>query len=245
MKVDIIAQSIYPYNSPRSQRATELAKEFARLGHKVVLHGVLGDFDYSSFEKENNLKVKNIKEMAFAKLNSDGVNNSNVLLKICIRLFNYLLEFPNIEFIWKIPKVIKENKDTNLLITIGMPHPIHWGAAIARIKNDKYTWIADCGDPYYMNKFKSHPFYFKYIEKFFCKKADAILIPIEEARNAYFSEFHNKIKVVPQGFNFKLEEIREKQKEINNPVVTFIYAGNFYEKNRNPTLFFKYLETLN
>ena len=93
------------------------------------------------------------------------------------------------------------------------------------------------------NKFKSRLFYFKYIEKWFCRKADYISIPIKEANLAYFKEFHTKIIVIPQGFNF--DEVNINEKTPNNEKITFTYAGNFYQGIRDPRPFLDFLQSLN
>ncbi|MBQ1654853.1 MAG: hypothetical protein II060_13815, partial [Bacteroidales bacterium] len=60
MKILVITQHIFPIQTPRSIRSTELIKELARRGHDVTVYAVLGKYDYSSFEKETGIKVKGI-----------------------------------------------------------------------------------------------------------------------------------------------------------------------------------------
>lgn len=245
-KVVIISRTILPLQAPRSQRATELAKEFARQGFEVTVYAVLGDYDYSSFEKNYNLKVKNIGKMKFATFNSDGKTKASFTNSALSKIFKKSLEFPDIELAFKVVKILENEKDVDLLITVAIPYPIHWGAAYAKkyfIKNNIKTWVADCGDPYMGNKFLRYPFYFKYIEKWFCRKVDYLVIPIEEAKKAYYQEFQHKIKVIPQGFNFNEFEINEKKKV--NSIPTFVYAGAFYAGIRDPGQFMEYLCELN
>jgi hypothetical protein len=244
-RIVIISRTILPMLAPRSLRATELAIELARQGHDVVVYAVLGKFDYKDFEIEHNLKVHDFEEMKFATLNSDGVASSGIVTKLFTKLFNKIIQFPDVELAFKIPKILKKEKNVDLLITIAVPYPIHWGAALykSRIKNVfPKTWIADCGDPFMGNKFNKHYSYFKFIEKWFCRKADYITIPIEEAKEGYYKEFHDKIRVIPQGFNF--DDVNLKSEEPNNEVVTFIYAGAFYTGIRDPRLFLEYISTL-
>lgn len=241
-KVVIISRAIFPFIAPRSMRATELAKEFARQGFDVTLYGVLGKFDYSNFEEKHKIKVKDLGPTKFATLNSDGENKISILGRIMRKAFKKAIEFPDIELAFHVNKILKKENDINLLITIAVPFPIHWGVAYRKGRNSKHfakTWVADCGDPYMGNKFHKRAFYFKYVEKWFCKNADFITIPIEDARSAYYTEFQHKIKVIPQGFDFS--NINQDQKEANNKVLTFIYAGVFYEKIRDPRLFLDYL----
>lgn len=241
-KIVIISRTLLPSQAPRSQRTTELAKELARIGHDVTVYAVLGEYDYSYFEKTHNLKVKNIGKMKFATLNSDGHFKSSLLRSILSKPFSKLIEYPDIELSFKVAKILKKERDIDLLITIAVPFPIHWGAAYAT-KYFKYnninTWVADCGDPYMGNRFSKRLFYFKYVEKWFCSKVDYLTIPIKEAKEGYYEEFHNKVKVIPQGFNF--EEIIITDKITNNSVVTFIYAGVFYKGIRDPRPFLDYL----
>ncbi|MDY4789544.1 MAG: hypothetical protein SO179_03130 [Bacteroidales bacterium] len=140
-------------------------------------------------------------------------------------------------------KALKQEDNIDYLITIAQPHPIHWGAEkyITNNKEKIKLWIADCGDPFMGNPFVKKPLYFKSIEKKWCKACNYISVPIEEAVNAYYPEFKDKIKIIPQGFDFsgvKLVEYR------TNDIPTFAYSGIFYKDLRDPTLFLKYLSSL-
>ena len=240
----IIGASVYPRNSPRANRTTELAKELARQGHDVRLYAVLSDYNYDAFEIENNIKVSDIGRVKFATHHKDGKLNNSILFKGISFFLHKLLEFPDIELMFKIPKIIKREKDIDLLITVAVPYPIHWGAALAkqRIKSFPKIWVADCGDPYMGNKFKKRYFYFKYIEKWFCRSANYIVIPIEEAKEAYYKEFLNKIVVIPQGFNNS--KLKLSYCDPKNSIPTFAFAGTFYEKFRDPAKLLEYLTTV-
>lgn len=241
-RIVIISAHFFPRISPRATRTTELAKELSRLGHDVTVYAVLGKYDYSQFEKTYNLKVRNLGKLRFFPYNSDGVVKTSFFRSVARKLLHDMIEYPDIELSFKVIKILKSEKDIDLLITIGAPHPIHWGTTYGEKyfkKNNIRNWIADCGDPYMGNRLEKHPFYFKYIEKWFCRKVDYLTIPIEEAKNAYYKEYHHKIRVIPQGFNFEDIKIEEKLK--NNSLVTFIYAGNFYTGIRDPRPFLDYL----
>jgi hypothetical protein len=71
--ITIISKLILPYQSPRSFRATELAKELARQGHNVVLYAALGKYNYQEFEKRYKLKIRSIGKTKFLEKNSDGM----------------------------------------------------------------------------------------------------------------------------------------------------------------------------
>lgn len=245
-KVVIISSVIYPRQSPRSRRATELAKEFVRQGYDVTLYALLGEFYYQPFQEETGVKVQSLGKPQFAKQNSDDSHRYNVLDKVLSKLFRNLLEFPAIELMFLVNKTLKKEQDIDLLITIAIPHPIHWGAALFRSKHPQkgstFTWVADCGDPYMGNHFRKKPFYFKYVEKWFCRHADYLTIPVEGAIEGYYEEFHHKIKVIPQGFKF--DDIDYRKLYEKNEIPTFIYAGVFYEGIRDPRPFLEYLSTL-
>lgn len=244
MKIVIISRIILPLLSPRAFRATELAKELARQGHDVTLYAVLGKYDYSTFTKETGVKVKNIK-MRLATSNSDGYVRYNIFDKLAYHALRKILEYPDIEFCWKVPAILKKEKDIDMLITIAYPHPIHWGTAIAKkIIGKKFPklWISDCGDPYMGNKVESKKyFYFKWIEKFWGAKTDYITVPIEGARSGYSPKIQNKIRIIPQGFNF---EETFPAKYIKNEIPHFSYAGSVYKGQRDPSSFLDYLTTI-
>ncbi|SEF89259.1 glycosyltransferase family protein [Sphingobacterium lactis] len=249
-RILIISSVFYPVNSPRSNRTVELAKEFARQGHDVTVYAQLGSYDYSSFEKDNNVKVKNLGKNPFSNFNSDigQINKQSLITKIGKKLLGRALEFPDIGVLSLVNKaLITETKadlpNIDLLITIAVPYPIHWGTAKFREKFPEKlqntTWVADCGDPYMGNPFVKKPFYFKYVEKWFCRYADFLSIPINDAKDAYYPEFQHKIKIIPQGF-----EIGNEDYSINfvgNRVPTFIYAGTFYKDKRDPRPLLEYL----
>ncbi len=241
-KVLIFSKMVFPETSPRAFRTSELAKELSKRGFEVVVYAPLKDYDYSEYEKTFNLKVRDLNPLFFFKRanspKSKFFRGIDFLLK-------KIIEYPDIELFFKPLKILKKEKNVHAVISIGIPHTLHWGTAWAkkRLKNDfPEKWIADCGDPYMGNIFHKPFFYFKYIEKFFCKNADYITIPIEEGRKAYYSEFHEKINIIPQGFNFKEIVLETNRKP--NLVPTFCYAGSIYVKHRNPSVFLDYLVNL-
>lgn len=243
----IISQHIFPKQTPRAHRATELAIEFSKQGYDVTVYAVLGEYDYSDFMKKNKISVKDIGlRWQLKKYSSDFKIKRALIDKILARLFQRFFEFPDIEFNYKIPKIIKKEPPFNTLISIANPHSVHWGCAKAKKKfPEKFPrkWIADCGDPYFSNgRSPSYRSVFKKKEHFFCKSTNFITVPIESAIENYFPEYKDKIKVIPQGFKFQVSE-KIKLKPINK-IPTFAYCGNFFSGYRDPTIFFEFLLTI-
>jgi hypothetical protein len=79
------------------------------------------------------------------------------------------------------------------------------------------------------------------VEKWFCRKADFITIPIEGARSAYYPEFHEKIKIIPQGFRLDKVELPAYKKTSPHPV--FAYAGGFIPGKRDPRRMLDFLSS--
>jgi hypothetical protein len=246
-KILIVSRSFYPTNSPRSFRTTELAKEFAKQGHGVTVltHKIPEHLD---FQKEYGLKIKDLGKPAWKPLALKGSGISLLFRRAISRLSNLLLEYPNIQLMGMVEKELKKEKqDYDLLISIAVPHAIHWG--VAKVwkkdsdKNPAKVWVADCGDPFMgaENDTFKPPFYFKYIEKWFCKKVDYLAVPVKTAIQAYYPEFHYKTKVIPQGFNF--EEVKTATKE-EKPYPHFAYAGGLIPGRRDPKAFFEHLINL-
>lgn len=244
-KILIVSRSFYPINSPRSFRTTELVKEFARQGHDVTLLTVKNSEEHLEFEKKHGVIIKDLGPLKFSEIDTSGSNRFSTLYKRVKRRGLYqFFEYPNIELMWKVKRALRNESGYDLLISIAVPHPIHWGVSKVWNKQNKpaQTWIADCGDPYMgaaldtFNKF----FYFKYFEKAFCRKTDFITVPIEEAKGGYYPEFRDKIEVIPQGFQFNgLRENPDKKPE--NKVPTFAYAGSLIPEGRDPRAFLDHL----
>ncbi len=243
MKIVIISSVIFPRQSPRSFRATELAKFFAKQGHDVYLYAVLGKYDYHEFEKNTGIKVCSLGKVHFVTLNSDGYVRNNAIDRLLKRMLGNSLEFPGIELLWKTKKVVSQLRNVDLLVTIAIPYPIHWGAAWAKKKyplSFPKVWVSDCGDPFMGNSVgKAHPAYFQKIEDFWGQQTDYISVPLVEAKQAYSKKVQDKIRVIPQGFDFSNVKIDKCFKE--NDVPRFAYAGAIYPGYRDPTKMLEYL----
>lgn len=245
-KILIVSRSFYPMNSPRSFRTTELVKEFARQGHEVTLLTVKNDKFHISFEEEYGVSIKDLGPLQFPEIALSESTGIIRLLKRAVRRgLLQLFEYPDIELMYRVQKALKNESGYDLLISIAVPHPIHWGVAMARSETHRIArvWAADCGDPYMgaaLDTFDKM-FYFKFIEKYFCREADYITIPIEEAKEGYFSEFHHKIRVIPQGFKF--DEI-DQSPNPEHSIPTFAYAGGLIPGGRDPRSFLEYLTSL-
>jgi glycosyltransferase involved in cell wall biosynthesis len=246
-KILIVSASFYPENSPRSFRTTELAKEFSRQGHDVTVYKPTSGRDYSSFENEHRLKIKNLGELKWKEIELKGGQIEFMVRRVIRRVLMLLFEYPDIELMFKTSKILKTEHGYDLLISIAVPYPIHWG--IAKVRSDKCKiadcWVADCGDPYMGDTTDSFRklFYFKYIEKWFCRKADYMTIPFDGARSAYYPEFHDKIRIIPQGFRLDNLNIPEYRKAFDYPV--FAYAGGFIPGKRDPGPLLNFLSTCN
>lgn len=246
-KILIVSHLIFPAQLPRAHRATELALELARQGHNVTLCAVIGNYDYSRFELEYGIKVKNLGKLFFSNVNSDGVKKENLIMRVLRKLLHRMIEFPEIELMFKIPRIIKTEARFDLLISIAKPYPIHWGCALSKTKYRKSfpdKWIADCGDPYmgHGGAENKKPFYFSYVEKWFCRLADFIVIPFEGAKEGYYKEFWYKIRVIPQGFRF--DNIILSNNQVKHEIPHFAYSGIFDRKIRNPSNFLHYLSSI-
>ncbi|MCF6351470.1 MAG: glycosyltransferase [Cyclobacteriaceae bacterium] len=242
----IISVAFYPQNNPRAFRTTELAKEFVRQGHKVTVVTPRVSEVHDDFKKQYGCSFKNLGQPKWKAISLKG-SGLSLLIRRAIRRFSKLLfEYPAIQWIPMVHKALKNESGYDLLISIAVPHPIHWGVARVWRNNNRIakTWVADCGDPYMGQEndtFKT-PFYFKYVERWWCRKVDFITVPTSGAIQGYYPEFSSKIKVIPQGFRF--EDINIKKQPNNSPYPEFAYAGMFIPDRRDPTEFLAYLISL-
>jgi hypothetical protein len=243
-KILIVTKAFFPENSPRSHRATELAKAFSRMGHKVKVICPRIDPEHSQFEKDQNLQIADLGPIRWKPIALTGTGLLYWVRRLVKRFTNLLIVYPDIELLWLTRKALRNEKNYDLLISVAVPFSIHWGVAWARTAKHRIatTWIADCGDPFMgqENDTFKYPFYFKYVEKWFSRKTDFLTVPTEGAIQGYYPEFHQKIKVIPQGFNFE-EKFPEVQSVRNGRKIAFAYAGMFIPGRRDPREFLKYL----
>jgi hypothetical protein len=236
LNILLISASFYPQKSPRSYRTTELAKEFVRQNHKVTVITHKVPLVHDEFEKKYSMIIKDLGKCKWKAIRIKGTGILLLIRRILFRLSVMLFEYPDIELLWMVKKALRDVSGYDLLVSVAVPYPIHWGVAAGwrRYKPVAKTWIADCGDPYMGDTTDSFRkiFYFKFIEKWFCRKADYLSIPFEGARKAYYSEFHDKIKVIPQGFELNNLKIQKYTKSHEYPV--FAYAGSFIPGKRDP-----------
>ncbi len=240
-KVLIISKAFYPEISPRSFRTTQLANELVQQGCDVtVMLPNLNEDYYLEYTKEHKIKFLNIGYTSF-----DKFTNQSLIARIIRRILQLSTEFPTVELSFLLKKALKKMSDYDMLISIAVPHPIHWGVAMALKNNKSFSgiWVADCGDPFMGCKtdFYKKFFYFKYIEKNWCKRCNYISIPTESSVDGYYPEFQHKIRIIPQGFNFDEIKIPRFTK---NAIPTFAYAGALTLHFRNPCPLLDYLLTL-
>jgi hypothetical protein len=245
-KILIVTHGFYPERSPRSYRATELAMEFSRQGHLVT---VVAPYREGTSEF---LEMTGIHFISMGKLNWSIYNfrNFGLIGKLYNRIVNrflpLILEFPMMELFFLVRRILsREGKKFDLLISIAVPYTLHWGvASLWRMDSENIArkWVADCGDPYFLQQndtFKP-PFYFGWVEKWFMRKVDYIIVPFGGAINSYFSEFHEKIKIIPQGLSFP--DITETTN--NEQIISFAYAGNVISYSYHAKPFLMYLNTI-
>jgi hypothetical protein len=243
LKILFVSNGFYPEISPRSFRATELAKEFCRQGHSVSVITRFRDYDYTDFLKEYSINIRMWGRSTFQPVPSFRKKPFSVVSRVFSRVMLTYFEYPAIENMFRVRRALKSESSYDLMISFAVPYPVHWGVALSRKGKHRIAtrWIADCGDPYMgdvLDSFRK-PFYFGYLEKLFCRRADFITIPVESARQGYYKEFHNKIRIIPQGFDFDLASARESK--INNEVPEFAYAGGFLKGIRDPSLLMQFL----
>jgi hypothetical protein len=244
-KILLVSNGFYPEISPRSYRATELAKELFRQGHEVTVISKYRDHDYTEFLKEYPIRFKMWRKPILPQIPDFKYGVLKQLSRKVARGLSILFEYPNIGEMFQVTKNLKTESGYDLLISFAVPYPVHWGVARARTNKHRIAvkWVADCGDPYMgdvLDSFRK-PFYFKFLEKSFCEKADFITIPVESARPGYYPEYHSKIRIIPQGFSFEMDTEISHGNGTSNSIPNFAYAGGFLQGIRDPEQLMKYL----
>ncbi len=244
-KILVVSNGFYPEISPRSFRASELAKELARQGHEVTVCTHFRE-GLEAFAVQHNFKAIDLGKLTWPRPIVKGSGIPLLIRRILARFSMLLFEYPAIQLVWLIKKALKNEKGYDALISVAVPYPIHWGVALVWSRKNPIakTWIADCGDPYMgqENDTFKPPFYFGWVEKWFSRKANFITVPTQNSIPGYYPEFHHKIKVIPQGFRF--EDVALHQGILNQDKIIFGYAGMFIPGRRDPSEFLNYLNSL-
>lgn len=245
-KILLVSSAFYPEISPRSFRATELAKEFCRKGHEVTVITKFRDHDYSDFLDKMPLNFKMWSKTILPSIPDFKKEPLYSIARAIKRLLLLLFEYPGIIEMFKVKRMLKSESGYDMVLSFAVPYPVHWGVAWSRTKKHRISdlWIADCGDPYMMARTDSFrkPYYFKFLETGFCKKCDYITVPFKEMESQFYPEFKSKIEVIPQGFNF--QAIRLFKGPIENSKPVFAFAGSIIPKIRDLTMFMKFISSI-
>ena len=75
-------------NSPRSFRTTELAKEFKRQGHEVVVLTHKNGSAHASFEREFDIAIRDLGKLKWNGIEVKGGYLKNLFLRFSIRYLN-------------------------------------------------------------------------------------------------------------------------------------------------------------
>lgn len=256
MKIIIASYYFYPEITPRAFRTFELAKEFAIQGHDVTLIVPKNNFDYTELSNEFNLSIyttqtgflfnKNAKLRAPDSRVGKLIKRESILHHVLSNMFQYVyMGRETFEYsFYVMKKILGLHKDFDLLISVGLPISVHIGTGMAIMfkKCLCKVAVADYGDPFSSNAEFTIPTIHKYIEKQILKRFNFIAVPIPEAKNAFLEiKDETRIHIIPQGYDFTQFKTVHYSK---NEIVSFAYAGVFYENTRNPLFFFEFLTTI-
>lgn len=237
MKIVIIGFWTYPKKTPRAFRTWNLAECFAKMGHRVVLYAYTGGKNYE-FETKGLFKVKNLGNCQ--PWCDDSIKNAKMPLYIRVikKIVGELNVYPYKKCYAHIKNALLQEDEIDMLISIAHPHVVHWAVSKFINRNKVKNWIADCGDPFMGDPFNKHKVSLEKVEREWCSKVDYITIPIKEGIKAYYPEFKEKIKIIPQGFNIDNVDIIKYKK---NTIPTFGFAGGIYPGLRDPKKLLEYI----
>lgn len=242
MNIHILTGHFYPQLHPRAFRASELAIEFAKRGHHVVVTNLtkIEGVDYDDYTKRTGVHVNNLGLYTIQKDKEQVVSNSmfHHFKETCIE---YFLSGDLYRKSRAISKRIHITDDTDSVIALSTPFMnILAISKYVERHGKRFVAIADSGDPFYYSKQYRKAPWFYYVEKRAYKSYDYLTIPTENAIPSYSSLIDNdKIRIIPQGF--RMDNLKIYHGDFSGPV-RMAYAGVFYWDIRNPEFLFRYLD---
>lgn len=248
MKTHIIGGFFYPYLGPRSNRITELTKEFIRLGHLVNVTIITETEGFDDVEYAKKIGIKRWQNLrlyhkpAVGEKVIEGHRKNIPLIPTLHKLADYLMGGNEFFHSRKLRDALTIDDDTDMVIAISFPFQCIQGTSYYLKKNKPQrnsVLIAESSDPHHGNQ---RAFWFKYIDKDAYSRFDYLAVPTPVAISAYDGLFSkDRIRVIPQGFNF--DNVRLFAGERTAPV-KFAYSGSFFQGIRNPEFLFSYLNDL-
>lgn len=247
MEILLVTGHFEPEIHPRSFRATEIAKELVSRGHnvKVITLREIEGCNYPLLEKSLSIEIENLGVYRSSK-DLGGYKTTGYVKSSLYKYFRFYTGGRLFMNAWRIVKVISTDIEYDYVISFSNPFDCHLGIALAK-RFGKFSGntklIADYGDPFSSSSQEAKANYFKSIEKWVLKWFSVITIPFEGARAAYSAvTTHEKIRIIPQGFNF--DTLNKRSTTTFCAIPRFVYAGLFYEDIRNPFKLFKYLNEM-
>jgi len=140
------------------------------------------------------------------------------------------------------------HKEVDLMLSTASPFSCHMAGLIVKRANKALPWFADYGDPHTFNPFNQKPLTLKqhltmtllkrkideWIERAAVKRMEKIVIPVEEARIAYYNlnVRPEQLEVIPLLYEYMTEEY--DYKNLDDTRLNILYAGAFDFYYRNP-----------
>src|SRR5690606_37329378 len=98
MRILLITKAFYPTISPRSFRATELAKELSRQGHQVTVV-TLYDPKQIGFAKEYDIQFSYLPNLKWKEISIAGNPLVSKIKRVLKRSLQLIAEYPDVELV--------------------------------------------------------------------------------------------------------------------------------------------------
>lgn len=243
MKILLVCRSFPPEINPRSFRVFELAREILAQGHHLTLVSAQSEASVRKSLDHPNLQVHTVPGFYSEASKAAPASPFKSWLRGTMRKWAraFIPEGKDSKYALILSQVLRDIPGNwDLGISVSVPFASHWGFVQSKINLRCTKTVADCGDPLSANPMEWASPLVALIEAKVLAKYDYISIPIAEAIPSYtrLGLDPQRIAIISQGFKIDGLEFPAYQK---HPVPTFMYAGVFYEKIRNPQLFLEWL----
>lgn len=230
MKILIVPYYFAPASGPRSIRWSNIARYMAERGHDVTV--MAGHFTSRTLGLDQSL----CEIAAHPRITANRIPLA------------HQGPTPWRDIIWalRVARHVRlQSAEYDVLISSALPIASHIAAWLIMERRQIPVWIADYGDPWSVSRMRpgsaARKWLERRVEQTLLRHVTALTITTKHSTGLFRRLYSGRIELIPQGaslFHVSADWSTQRKPTDTSPV-SFLYAGGFYRKWREPTELFQ------